>query len=110
MDLPNVLSLGSLLTGIIQVAVGIVQLYPASRRRWVSGPLLIGGAAICFAIAASLFWHPPTVTVEKPCPVAQQQTGDATSKGNQSPATTGNDNTVNYGSPTPAPLKEKAKK
>ena len=53
MDLPNLLSLGSLITGIIQVVVGIMQLYPASRRRWVSGPLLMGGGAICFAIAAS---------------------------------------------------------
>jgi hypothetical protein len=108
MDLANLLSLGSLMTGIIQAAVGIMQL-SATRRRWVSGPLWIG-AAICFGIAASLFWHPPIVAVEKPCPVTQQQTGDATSKGNQSPANTGNDNTVTYGTPTTAAPAVKPKK
>jgi hypothetical protein len=121
MGLSNWLTLGCLVTGLIQASDCILRWTDRgvvggsdnpgnlSRRRSMSIVLGIG-AVICPGLAAWLFFGHPLksqiVTVEKPCSLTQQQTGDATTKGNQSPANSGNQNSTTYGTPAPPPAKQ----
>ena len=77
---------------------------------WFAASLITGAVVTAILGTALLMYHPKPITVEKtvtvekaiPCPPAQ--TGDATSKGGNSPAMSGSNNSVNYGE-TPPPKK-----
>jgi hypothetical protein len=80
--------------------------YPWLPVAWVVGPLILG------AVTVGLFLYRPkpdvivhTVTQEKlvPVPCPTTRTGQATTKGQQSPAISGSNNGVTYGTPPPKP-------
>jgi hypothetical protein len=124
MGLSDWFSLGILLTGVILAWDCILRWSERKvvegsenptnlRRRFMAVPLGIG-AFIGIGFAAWLFFgHPFSPQIgagPQPCPVTQQQTGDATTKGNQSPANSGNANPTNYGTPPPPAAKPPAAK
>ena len=81
-----------------------------ARASWVAILLIVGAISTGF-LGGWLLAHPVgpntvAATREKPCPISQQQTGDATTKGNNSPANSGNNNQTTYGS---QPTSEKPK-
>jgi len=70
--------------------------------------LLVVGTALTAALGGWVLGHPlkpieKTVYVQTPCAVCPvcppSKTGAASTKGNQSPASTGSGNTVTYGTP-----------
>src|ERR1017187_9597030 len=99
-------------SAIPQGIVAIFQLLPIGKgaRRPATGwrvffaATLVVGAVLTVWIGERMWNHPPadkivykTVQVTQPCP--PEKTGTATTKGNQSPASTGNNNSVTYGTP-----------
>jgi hypothetical protein len=77
------------------------------RSGWLAGSLVIGAVGSAIIGTALLMYHPQpvtvekTVTVEKPILCPPSQTGAATSKGTNSPATSGTGNTITYGTLPP---------
>jgi hypothetical protein len=83
----------------------------SSKRTWFLASLLFLGMVACIAFGCWILFADPfrpvtiekTVTVDKviektiPCP--PEKTGSATTKGNRSPAITGSQNAVTYGTP-----------
>jgi hypothetical protein len=79
-----------------------------SSGRKVLAVFLVLGTFGMGALAVWTYYHPfgnPPTIVNAPRPPAQQ-TGDASTNGNQSPAITGNDNSVGIETPPPSTQKK----
>lgn len=125
METSNTVAICCLIIAIPQGAIAIHQLLQITSQSrsgeasmsykvpsMASSLLLLAGGIATIFFAAWMFWAKPlrptvvektnTVTVEKPVSCPPSQTGPATSKGNNSPAHSGNGDTFTN---TPAPTK-----
>jgi hypothetical protein len=123
MQLTQWISIGCFILGVPQAISAIIQLMEWRRIKAenltatgrtnpvILALLMLTGTFLAMAFGFWLLYHPiapaviekPTV-IEKlaPCPTPDpQKTGDATTSGADSPATTGNGNSTTYGTPAP---------
>ena len=100
-----VLAIPQSIAAVISIAT-VISLRRGSKgftktRAITLGTMSFIGVALCLAFGLLLLRKP----IEKPCTITQQQTGNATTRGQNSPANSGNGNTTTYGSPPQPPPK-----
>jgi hypothetical protein len=109
LDPSKILEYGSFVVAIPPCVVACIQIWSRATRERTIATLLFAALAVLMSIGLGMWMllHPlkPTIIVKEiaiPCPPSR--TGAAITHGSESPATSGNGDSVTYGGP-PAPQK-----